>query len=160
MQKKLLPSLIVIVLILCNHNSFAEPAPGWTLQDADGNNVSLADFYGKPLILHFWATWCPYCKKVQPGLDHLYMEYRDQGLQLIAISFREDEAAEPQKSLDSRNQHFKTLLNGGEVAKNYGVKGTPTTFFIDAEGEIVLSTRTSNPDDPQLEIAVKDLLDE
>ena len=150
--------LAVFFLSILSMNAMSAPAPDWTLQDAQGNDVSLSDYKGKVLILHFWATWCPYCKRVQPGLDKLYKEYKEQGLELISISFAEDEGANPQKSIDDRGHHFKTLLNGDEVAKQYQVSGTPTTFFIDKKGELAAVTHTSNPEEPGMRKIVEKLL--
>jgi thiol-disulfide isomerase/thioredoxin len=47
-------------------------APAWSLYNEAGTEVQSTEFAGKPLIVHFGATWCPYCKKLQPGLDKLY----------------------------------------------------------------------------------------
>ena len=150
--------LTAIFVLMLSFNSLAAPAPDWTLQDAKGNSVSLQDYRGKVVILHFWATWCPYCKRLQPGLDKLYSEYKDKGVELVSISFAEDEGAEPQKSIDERGHHFKTLLLGDEVAKKYQVSGTPTTFFIDKKGELVAVTHTSNPDEPGMRKIIEQLL--
>jgi peroxiredoxin len=127
-----------------------EPAPAFTLRDAVGNEVSLADFEGRPLVLHFWATWCPYCKKLQPGLERLSRDYKEAGLALLAVSFREDDGAQPQAVLEQRGLTFTTLVEGEAVAAHYKVRGTPTTFFIDRQRNIVAVTSTSNPDDPIL----------
>ncbi len=128
----------------------ASPAPDFALADARGKQVQLQDFKGQPLILHFWATWCPYCKKLQPGLQALADEYQAQGLVLLGISFREDEGVQPQAVLNERGHSFSTLVAGEEVASLYGVRGTPTTVFIDRRGQIVGVTNTSAPDDPKL----------
>lgn len=126
--------------------------PQWQLYNEEGLLVKSSDFLGKPLVIHFWATWCPYCKKLQPGLDKLYQKYQADGLQMIAVSIREDEGATPQKELDSRGMSFKTLINGTDMARHlFNVNGTPTTVFIDKTGHIVGSTRTSDPSDPRLE---------
>lgn len=128
----------------------------WELSTQSGETVSWQQLHGKPLILHFWATWCPYCKKLQPGLDRLYKKYQSQGLQLVAISFREDPGALPQDVLDARGHSFQTLVNGDSVARDvYDVSGTPTTIFIKANGEILGVTRSSDPDDPRLEQAIQ-----
>jgi thiol-disulfide isomerase/thioredoxin len=128
----------------------------WQLFNEAGQLVKSSDFLGKPLVIHFWATWCPYCKKLQPGLDKLYQEYQADGLQMMAISIREDEGAKPQKELDGRGMSFKTLINGDEVGMNlFDVSVTPTTIFIDKTGHVVGSTRISDPDDPRLETIVK-----
>ena len=138
----------------------SQMAPEWELYDAQNKITRSADLKGKPLILHFWATWCPYCKKLQPGLDDLYSKYQSEGLQLVAISFWEDEGATPQAVIEERGHSFKTLINGDKVAKElFKVKGTPTTFFIDAQGVIVAKTRISDPDDPRLEKVVKMMLE-
>jgi thiol-disulfide isomerase/thioredoxin len=133
--------------------------PQWQLYNEEGLLVKSSDFLGKPLVIHFWATWCPYCKKLQPGLDKLYQKYQADGLQMIAVSIREDDGATPQKELDSRGMSFKTLVNGTEMARNlFNVNGTPTTVFIDKTGHIVGNTRTSDPDDPRLDKIVKYIL--
>ncbi|QHJ11319.1 Thiol-disulfide oxidoreductase ResA [Paraglaciecola mesophila] len=134
-------------------------APSWSLLDAKGNLVSSKDFAGKPLIIHFWATWCPYCKKLQPGLDRLFKKYQAQGLQMIAISLLEEEGANPQEALTARGMSFKTLVDGDSIAmEKFFVRGTPTTFFINAKGQFVVATRLSDPNDPRLEQVVKSLM--
>lgn len=89
--------------------------------------MSWESLQGKPLILHFWATWCPYCKKLQPGLEKVHTKYASQGLQLIGVSFREDPGTFPQTVLEERGHQFTTLVEGEEVAKLFGVSVTPTT---------------------------------
>ena len=69
---------------------------------------------------------------------------------VLGISFREDDGADPQGVLAKRGHRFKTLLNGEDVARMYGVRGTPTTFFIDRQGRVLGMTHTSNPEDPVL----------
>lgn len=128
-----------------------EPAPEFVLPDASGKLISLKDYRGKPLVIHFWATWCPYCKKVQPGLQALANDYKDREMVLLGISFREDQGATPQAVLEKRGLSFTTLLGGEEVAEMYGVRGTPTTVFIDRKGRIVGMTHASDPADPILE---------
>ena len=128
----------------------AEPAPGFSLADAEGNQRRLEDYAGSPLILHFWASWCPYCKKLQPGLEGLAEKYKTKGLVVLGINFREDEGVLPQAVLADRGLSFLTLIEGDEAAQAYGVKGTPTTFFIDRDGQIVDVSNTSNPNDPIL----------
>jgi thiol-disulfide isomerase/thioredoxin len=159
-------TLVFAFLLLFSFHLFAQEqvaltsAPDWQLVTEAGEQINSTDFAGKPLIIHFWATWCPYCKKLQPGLDRLYKSYQADGLQLIAVSFWEDEGATPQAELIERGMSFKTVVNGDQVARNlFAVKGTPTTVFIDKNGRIVASTRISDPEDPRLETLVKLLLE-
>ncbi|WP_419811670.1 peroxiredoxin family protein [Bacterioplanoides sp.] len=142
--------------------SRAEPqlAPDFTLNNAAGEAVSLSDYRGKVVVLHFWATWCPYCKRLQPGLDALVDQYGDQGLEVLGVSFNEDEDAQPQEVLKRRGSDFMTLVKGGRVAAMYQVRGTPTTFFIDRQGRLRAVTMTSDPKEPGLTHMAKTLLAE
>lgn len=148
LRKTLLLTFLSVLLApaLC----FAEPAPDFALRDSNETLVTLGDFAGKPLVLHFWASWCPYCKKLQPGLENLVTTYAEQDLTVLGISFREDDGVLPQAVLKQRGLSFKTLIAGDSAAKIYGVRGTPTTFFIDRKGQIVEMTNTSDPEDPVL----------
>jgi len=135
-----------------------ETAPLWSLQKQSGEVVSLSDFKESVVIVHFWATWCPYCKKLQPGLERLLQQYKDKGLNVIAISFYEDEGADPAGTLKSRGMSFETVVNGDDVAKLYRVKGTPATFVINHLGKVVFATSTSDPNNPELKLAVIEAL--
>ena len=61
-------------------------APSFTLQDLEGNQISLSDFRGKVVILDFWATWCPPCAKEVPHFVALHEQYKDQGFAMVGIS--------------------------------------------------------------------------
>lgn len=125
-------------------------APKWTLETQDGKQVSFSDYKGQPVMLHIWGTWCPYCKKLQPGLQKIHENYKDRGLIVLGISVNEPITAKPQTELESRGIDFLTLIEGDEVAINdFQVMGTPTTIFISAEGNIVGSTMVSDPTDPR-----------
>ncbi|MGB1238006.1 MAG: peroxiredoxin family protein [Pseudomonadales bacterium] len=129
----------------------AERAPDFNLFDTQGEVVRLSDYRGKAVIVHFWGTWCPFCRQLQPGLERLYRKYKDSGLEVIAISIREPKAADPALELEKLEITFKTALRGEKVAKIYQVPGTPTTFFIDRAGDIVWRTHIADADDPKLE---------
>ena len=158
-------TLALMLMLVITTNTYAaatvneQIAPNFELKDAKGESFTLSDYVGKPVILHFWATWCPYCKKLQPGLDKLRLKYQDTDLQMIAISFNEDDDAKPAQSLLDRGIGIRTLILGDKVAKAYDVRGTPTTVFIERSGKIVWITNTSNPDDLDLDKAVKLLLE-
>jgi cytochrome c biogenesis protein CcmG/thiol:disulfide interchange protein DsbE len=141
---------VLLMTLFFHMPVWGDSAPDFSLSDAQGNIVSLKDFNGQPLILHFWATWCPYCKKLQPGLERLVATEGNTEIVLLGISFREDEGVQPQAELAKRGHTFKTLINGEQAAQDYAVRGTPTTFFIARNGEIVGVTNTSNPEDPVL----------
>lgn len=143
---------------LVRRRARAEAAPGFSLQNAKAETVNLSDYAGRPLLLNFWATWCPYCRRLQPGLQDLQNEYADSGLVVLGISFREDEGVKPQEVLESRGHRYMTLVEGDAVATRYGVKGTPTSFFIDRLGNIVGRTSTSDIEDPVWKKAVESIV--
>ena len=93
---------IVITLTIFSFSVFAEQSiqdlnhpelPPLTLNMADGTSIKTQNLLGEPYILHFWATWCPYCKKLQPALQKIH----DMGLNVIAVSFKEMITPPPQK---------------------------------------------------------------
>jgi thiol-disulfide isomerase/thioredoxin len=133
-------------------------APSWQLTTQAGKTISLKDYEGQPVILHFWATWCPYCKKLQPKLVELEKKYQSSGIKLVSISFNEDEGAKPQDNINNRGYDFITAIKGELVAKEYGVSGTPTTFFINRQGKAVYKSTSSNVNNPKLELAVQEII--
>ena len=136
----------------------SETAKPWQLKTQNGEVISLAQYKNKPVILHFWATWCPYCKKLQPTLVALQKKYQAQGVELISISFNEDEGALPQDEINRRGYSFLTAVMGEEVAKLYGVRGTPTTFFINRKNEIIWKTSSSDNADPRFDLALQEII--
>ncbi len=140
-----------------NESVIAPIAPAWQLKTQTGEDISLAQFQGQAVILHFWATWCPYCKKLQPKLVELAEKYHDKGVKIVAISFNEDDGALPQDELAARGYSFITAVNGDEVAMRYGVKGTPTTFFINKNNQVIFKSTSSDITDPRLELATKEI---
>ncbi|MGB2739396.1 MAG: TlpA disulfide reductase family protein [Cognaticolwellia sp.] len=154
-------SFIALTLFSINVNAeeeIAPQAPAWQLKTQSGDSISSSQFDGQATILHFWATWCPYCKKLQPKLVELEEQYKAQGVKIVAISFNEDDDALPQDELASRGYHFPTAVNGDSVAMLYGVKGTPTTFFINKNNQVIFKYTSSNISDPRLELAVKEII--
>ena len=149
--------LVALSLCLFVSMSVAQPAAEFSLKTSTGEQVSLTDFKGQATVIHFWATWCPYCKKLQPELNRLAEQYKDKQVNFIAISIWEDEGADPQGVLKERGHKFQTLINGDEVTKLYGVNGTPTTVFIDANGNIVGVSTQSDPKLPFWEKAFEAL---
>lgn len=120
------------------------PAPGFALPTLDGDVVDLEDFRGAPLLLNFWATWCPPCREELP----LFQQASEAapGLQVFLINAGEerDRAA---RYFEANGLVLTTAVNpDGElppgtedtlsVARRYRVRGMPTTFFIDSAGVV------------------------
>ena len=163
LYKKLISSAFIVLTLLSVNTSasdapIAPQAPDWQLSSQSGETISSKQFAGQATILHFWATWCPYCKVLQPKLVELTKKYQAQGVKLVAISFNEDEGALPQDELAARGYKFPTAVNGDEIAMLYGVKGTPTTFFINKNNQVIFKYTSSDTTDPRLELAVKEII--
>ncbi len=136
----------------------ADKYPGieWTLKNLKGQDISIKDYKGKPVLLVFWATWCPYCKKLFPGVNRVYEKYKDQGFTVIAMNVRED--GDPSAYMKERGYQFEVALDADEIGQEYGIRGTPTLAFISTKGEVLGLGNFSNPDHPALEYFAKEQL--
>ncbi len=112
------------------------PAPDFSLPDLNGKSVSLAQFRGQPVVINFWATWCPPCRDELPRLAAAYEREKD-GVAFIAIS---DEPADVVGPFVKQNSipYVNLLDDGDRVATAYGIRALPTTVFVNRDGEIVV----------------------
>ncbi len=112
------------------------PAPGFSLADLSGKPVSLADFKGKVVVLDFWATWCPPCRREIPDFITLQGEYGPRGVQIVGIAL--DEPEKVHAFARENGMNYPVLLGSDDVSMRYGgIEGIPTTFIIDRSGKIV-----------------------
>jgi len=116
-------------------------APDLALPDLAGNEVRLSTLKGHPVILDFWASWCPPCQGSMPKLQSFTSAFKDAGLVVIAVSV--DETLEDIVKFVKENGITFAVLQGttdpaalANVCEAYGVEGIPRTLFIDAEGTI------------------------
>jgi peroxiredoxin len=116
----------------------AESPPDFTLPALDGQPVALNQFLGKkPVLLVFWATWCPECKAAIPEINALHGGPLSGKLQVLGLDFREsrEKVAAFAKSRDIR---YPVLLDEkGKVARAYGVVGIPTYVLIGRDGKVL-----------------------
>ena len=114
-----------------------EAAPSFTLQDLNGKPVNLSDFKGKVVILDFWATWCPPCVMEIPHFIELHEQYKDQGFAMVGISLDRQGVGVVESFVQKYRVNYPILMADGQVDKAYGgITGIPTTFVIDAAGNI------------------------
>ena len=111
-----------------------KPAPAFVLQDLNGQQVSLADFKGKVVLLDFWATWCEPCARVITHLETLHSRYKDQGLVVIGLNEESDHAKVRQFA--EQHMSYAVLLDANRQFADYGVKTIPTLFHIDKAGNM------------------------
>jgi peroxiredoxin len=111
-------------------------APAFTLTDVNGGTVSLSDFRGKVVILDFWATWCPPCKREIPDFITLQSEYASKGLQIVGIAL--DQPDKVRAFAQQNGMNYPVLLGTDQISALYGgIEGIPTTFILDKNGNIV-----------------------
>jgi peroxiredoxin len=108
----------------------------FALQDLDGKQWKLSSLRGQVVLVNFWATWCPPCRKEMPDLDSLYSRFRKKGLVVLAIS--DEEAGKVTPFLKEHRVAYPILLDTDRtVNKLYGVEGIPKSFVYDRDGKLV-----------------------
>jgi peroxiredoxin len=108
----------------------------FALTDLEGKSWSLQALHGKVVLVNFWATWCPPCRKEMPDLDKLYQEFTDQGLLILAIS--DEEISKVQPFIAEHHYTYPILLDpGSKVHKLFVVEGIPKSFVYGRDGKLV-----------------------
>ncbi len=112
-------------------------APDFTMYDADGNDVRLSDFFGNPIVLNFWASWCSPCKMEMPHFDDACGENPD--VQFIMLNVTSSDNRSDADSLIAKEGYTFPVYydTKGYASMTYGTSSLPTTFFIDRDGNLV-----------------------
>ncbi len=115
-----------------------DEAVDFTLNDLEGNPVSLADFRGRPVVVNVWATWCAPCRIEMPELQAAHEKYQDQGLVILALDQAEPADVASDFFYGEMGLTFTPLLDvDSDVALSFGNFGVlPSTYFIDPDGVI------------------------
>jgi thiol-disulfide isomerase/thioredoxin len=115
------------------------PVPELTFLDGEGQEVSLADFRGKVVVLNLWATWCAPCRREMPSLDRLQAELGDSGLAVIALSLDRGDVAKVREFFDELEIANLEIYRDPDtrVSRALDAIGLPTTIVIDRAGQEV-----------------------
>ena len=109
-------------------------APGFEAELLDGRHLKLSELRGSPVIINFWATWCPPCRREIPLLEKYSLNGK---LKIIGVNMREDKLV-VEKFVQGLNVTFQIVLDSdGKLVSTYNIIAKPTTFFIDKEGIII-----------------------
>ena len=114
-------------------------APDFTVLNQNGEEVKLSDYFGKPIVLNFWATWCYYCKLEMPDFNEAYKLYPDVQFLMVNATDGVEETLEGAKKYIATNGFefdvfYDTKL---DAVSTYYISSFPQTFFINANGELV-----------------------
>jgi thiol-disulfide isomerase/thioredoxin len=121
-----------------------QPAPKLVVRELGGQTFDLAAQHGKVVVVNFWATWCPPCRKEMPALDAFYRKYHGQGLEMIGVSIdRPRDGAEVQNVM--RTFSYPAAISADAKVNDFGLPtALPVTFIIDRKG--IVSAKLT-PDD-------------
>ncbi|MCL5959145.1 MAG: TlpA family protein disulfide reductase [Chloroflexi bacterium] len=112
-------------------------APGFKIETFDGQEISLDELRGKPVVVNFWASWCPPCRQEAKDLERTWQAYKDKGVVFVGIAENDTEA----DSKEFIKEFGITYANGpdstGQIGKAYGITGIPETFLISKEGRLM-----------------------
>ena len=119
-------------------------APNFTFYDIEGNEINLSDFFGKPIIVNFWASWCGPCKMEMPDFDEAYQTYgNDISFLMVNMTDGSRETVETASSfIEESGYSFPVYYDTNySAASTYSVSSLPTTYFIDADGNLIAHAR-------------------
>ncbi len=112
-------------------------APDFTLTTFKGTTISLQDLRGKPVVINFWASWCPPCRVEAPLIERTWRAYKKRGLIFLGVNIQDRK----EDALNYIREFAITYPNGpdptGEISIDFGVSGLPVTFFVSSKGEVV-----------------------
>ncbi|MED3660593.1 thiol-disulfide oxidoreductase ResA [Ureibacillus sp. FSL K6-8385] len=113
-----------------------DKAPDFELVDLEGNTHRLSDYKGQGVFLNFWGTWCEPCKKEMPALERQYQQFKDQGVQVLAVNIAQSNF-EVQNYVDQLHLTFPVVIDKTKsVMQAYNVGQLPASFLIDPEGKV------------------------
>ena len=114
-------------------------APDFAVYDGDGNSVNLSDYFGKPIVLNFWASWCGPCKSEMPDFQKVFEELDGQvQFLMVNVTGGQETLASAKAFIANSGYTFPVLYDtDGDASVTYGIYSLPTTFFINAEGEAI-----------------------
>ncbi len=118
-------------------------APDFTVLDPDENSVKLSDYFGRPIVLNFWASWCYYCKEEMPDFNQAYLDNSDIQFMMVNVTDGSQETlSSAKKFIEDSEFEFPVFYDTElDAAITYGASGLPMTVFINKDGELVTYAR-------------------
>jgi thiol-disulfide isomerase/thioredoxin len=161
MAKKMLAALGIVMALLSgctlSRETGTAAAPDFKLHDLNGKTVQLSDFKGKPVLIDFWATWCPPCREAIPALVRLHKAYGGKGLVVLGISLDQGGWDSVRQFVQDNGIGYAVLKGNDAVQDAYQVRTIPMVVLLNKEGRIVKRYIGVGGDD-ELDRAVQSLL--
>lgn len=115
-----------------------QQAPDFTVTDYDGEEVMLSDYFGKPIVVNFWASWCPPCKAEMPDFEEAYKTHSEVQFLMVNMTGGRETLESAKEHVESQGYTFTVLFDTEySAAYAYYVNSLPATYFIDAEGNLI-----------------------
>jgi peroxiredoxin len=153
-KKRLLIRTIILVILLAavgytlyanltkdevQKVAIGEKAPDFELVDLNGKTHRLSDYEGQGVFLNFWGTFCKPCEKEMPYIENQYQQFKDKGVQVLAVNVGESEFA-VKKFAERHQLTFPIVIDSeNDVQSAYGINPLPITFLIDKDGTVIKS---------------------
>jgi peroxiredoxin len=116
----------------------------FTLRDVSGGQVTLSALRGKVVLMEFWATWCPPCRKSIPELKELHNNLKGEDFALLAIAVK-DKESKVRRFISKHEIPYTVLIDDKGVADEFKAYSIPSTVILDREGKVVLNHRGYAP---------------
>ena len=135
-------------------------APFFTTKNLHDSVVTLNDYKGKAVLLHFWATWCLPCIEEMPHMEALWKKYQDKGLVVVAVSVQEKPEGQIKAFAEKLNLSFPILVDPeGSISELYELSSMPTSYLISRDGKVVSRIKgTTDWFEPKINQFIENLL--
>ena len=128
--------LMAVAAIVSASAAAGTPAPNVEMRTAKGPRVRLSDFRGKVVVMEIWASWCPDCKVSFPAADRLYREFKDKGVEVIAVNV-DEQRKDAEAFLKAHPHTLRVMFDPrAKIPEAFGTHGMPTSYIIDPRGMI------------------------